>query len=303
MSSTTIKMIAVVSVLAAIVMVLLGFQFSRNFAEQAQKAQEQASVQEAKQTLAVVALRPLAAYEPIARDAIALVPVSIVPPSNYSSIDDVVDKVPLVDIDAGAPVTQRYFKEGNALVRVIPPGHQAVSVEVNDVVAVGGFVRPGDIVDVLLFLRSGANMTDPQSRVLLENIRVLAYEERIIDRPEGIKSDDKQRARVRTAVIAVPDKDTTRLMLGASLGELRLALHGQSADPDAGETAEMPPIEPAFAATVAGTAPAPTAAPVPDKAISLAELSRMQRKSGAQAPARPKVEILRGSALETVTTQ
>jgi pilus assembly protein CpaB len=303
MSSTTIKMIAVVSVLAAIVMVLLGFQFSRNFAEQAQKAQEQASVQEAKQTLAVVALRPLAAYEPIARDAIALVPVSIVPPSNYSSIDDVVDKVPLVDIDAGAPVTQRYFKEGNALVRVIPPGHQAVSVEVNDVVAVGGFVRPGDIVDVLLFLRSGANMTEPQSRVLLENIRVLAYEERIIDRPEGIKSDDKQRARVRTAVIAVPDKDTTRLMLGASLGELRLALHGQSADPDAGETAEMPPIEPAFAATVAGTAPAPTAAPVPDKAISLAELSRMQRKSGAQAPARPKVEILRGSALETVTTQ
>jgi len=305
MSSTTIKMIAVVSVLAAIVMVLLGFQFSRNFAEQAQKAQEQASVQQAEQTLAVVALRPLAAYEPIARDAIALVPVSIVPPSNYSNIDDVVDKVPLVDIDAGAPVTQRYFKEGNALVRVIPPGHQAVSVEVNDVVAVGGFVRPGDIVDILLFLRSGANMAEPQSRVLLESTRVLAYEERIIDRPEGIKSDDKQRARVRTAVIAVPEKDTTKLMLGASLGELRLALHGQTDAVDGEETSEAPPVDTELAATatIAGATPAPTAAPAPDKAISLAELSRLQQKSGAQARARPKVEILRGSALETVTTQ
>lgn len=290
MSSTTIKLIAVISVVAAIIMVLLGFQFSRNFAEQAQKAQEQASVQQAQQTLAVVALRPLAAYEPIARDAIALVPVSVVPPSHYSNIEDVVDKVPLVDIDAGAPVTQRYFRDGNALVRVIPPGHQAVSVEVNDVVAVGGFVRPGDIVDVLLFLRAGANMSEPQSRVLLEGTRVLAYEERIIDRPEGIKVDDKQRQRVRTAVLAVPEKDTTKLMLGASLGELRLALHGQIAVAGEGAPAAAPATQ-------------PTATPAPDKAISLAELSRLQRQSAGEKPPPPKVEILRGSALETVTTQ
>ncbi len=301
MSSTTIKMIAVVSVLAAIVMVLLGFQFSRNFAEQAQKAQEQVSVQEAKQTLAVVALRPLAAYEPIPRDAIALVPVSIVPPANYGNIDDVVDKVPLVDIDAGAPVTQRYFREGNALVRVIPPGHQAVSVEVNDVVAVGGFIRPGDIVDVLLFLRSGTGMSDPQSRVLLENTRVLAYEERIIDRPEGIKSEDKQRARVRTAVLAVPEKDTTKLMLGASIGELRLALRGQPPVADAAAADPAAAATPEAVAAAPGAVAKPRAAP--DKAISLAELSRLQQKSGGQTPPRPKVEILRGSALETVTTQ
>lgn len=293
MSSTTIKLIAVVSVLAAIVMVLLGFQFSRNFAEQAQKAQEQVSVQQAKQTLAVVALRPLGAYEPIARDAIALVPVSVVPPAHYGNIEDVVDKVPLVDIDAGAPVTQRYFRDGNALVRVIPPGHQAVSVEVNDVVAVGGFVRPGDIVDVLLFLRSGSGMTEPQARVLLENTRVLAYEERIIDRPEGVKNEDRQRARARTAVLAVPEKDTTRLMLGASLGDLRLALHGQAPVAEAGETGAT--------AAVADARPAPTAAP--DKAISLVELSRLQQKAAGNRPPSPKVEILRGGVLETVTTQ
>lgn len=284
MSSTTLKIVAVVSVLLAVVLAIVGFQLSRNYAEQAQKAQERVQQQQVQQTLAVVALKPLAAYKPIARDAVALVPVSIAPADPYESIDDVVGKVPLVDVDAGAPVTRRYFKEGNVLARIIPPGHQAVSVEVNDVVAVGGFVRPGDIVDLLLYLRGGSGIDEPQSRVLLKDVRVLAYEERIIDRPEGIKDDEKQRARVRTAVLAVPDKDTTRVMLGASLGELRLALHGQ------GEAA---------AAEVAAAA----AAAVPDKAIGIGELARIRPPpASVQATPPPSVEVLRGSAREVVNT-
>jgi pilus assembly protein CpaB len=285
MSSTTLKIVAVVAVLLAVILAVVGFRISRDFAEQAQQAQVQVRQQEVQQTLAVVALRPLAAYQPIARDAVALVPVSVVPLNPYSSIDDVVGKVPLVDIDSGAPVTQRYFKEGNVLARIIPHGHQAVSVEINDVVAVGGFVRPGDIVDVLLFLRGGTGLDQPQSRVLLEAARVLAYEERIIDRPEGIKEDgSQQRSRLRTAVLAVPESDTTKLMLGASLGDLRLALHSQSAP--AGETA------------VAAAATPPKS---PEKAIGLAELARLKRAS--DAPPRPTVEVLRGSSREVVTTQ
>jgi pilus assembly protein CpaB len=285
MSSTTLKIVAVVAVLLAVILAIVGFRISRDFAEQAQQAQVQVQQQEVQQTLAVVALRPLAAYQPIARDAVALVPVSVVPVNPYNSIDDVVGKVPLVDVDSGAPVTQRYFKEGNVLARIIPSGHQAVSVEINDVVAVGGFVRPGDIVDVLLFLRGGAGLDQPQSRVLLESARVLAYEERIIDRPEGIKEDgSQQRSRVRTAVLAVPETDTTKLMLGASLGDLRLALHSQAA--------------PAGEAAVAAAATPPKS---PEKAIGLAELARLKRAS--DAPPRPTVEVLRGGSREVVTTQ
>lgn len=288
MSGTTLKVVAVVSVLLAVVLAVIGFQISRNYAEQAQQAQQQVRQQQVQQTLAVVALKPLPAYEPIARDAVALVPVAIAPPGLYGSIDDVIGKVPLVDIDAGAPVTQRYFKEGNLLARIIPPGHQAVSIEVNDVVAVGGFVRPGDIVDVLVYLRGtggSGGSGEAQSRVLLEAVRVLAYQERIIDRPEGIKEDDKQRAasRVRTAVIAVPEKDTTKLMLGSSLGELRLALHSQNPD------------------LAAAPADAQRSGPL-DKAISIAELARIKPPPSASAP-RPRIEILRGNTREVVTTQ
>lgn len=297
MSSTALKVVAVVAVLLALLLAVLGYNVSRNYAEKAQQAEQKAQ-QQAEQTLAVVAMKPLAAYQPIKRDDVRLAPLTVVPANPYTNLDDVVNKVPLVDIDAGAPVTQRYFKEGNVLARIIPAGFQAVSVEVNDVTAVGGFVRPGDIVDVLLYLRGGAGVEQPQARVLLEEVRVLAYEERIIDRPEGIKEDDesKKRSRVRTAVLSVPEKDTTKLMLGASLGELRLSLRSQGGEAADSEVA-LTPEQQAVA----------DARKVPDKAISVEELARIKpppvvAAGKPAAPVRPRVEVIRGSTRETVTT-
>src|SRR5258706_29098 len=46
-------------------------------------------------------------------------------------------------------------------------------------------------------------------------------------RDEEKPASDNRTRHVRTAVLAVPDADTTKVMLGASLGELRLALRGQ----------------------------------------------------------------------------
>lgn len=301
MSSTMLKVVAVVSVLLAVILAVIGYQVSKGYAKKAEQAQQQTRQQEVKQILAVVATKPLAAYKPIPRDAVALVPVSIQPADPYSNPEDVVNKVPLVDIDAGAPVTQRYFKEGNMLARIIPPGHQAVSVEINDVVAVGSFVRPGDIVDLLLFLRGGAGVDQPQSRVLLENVRLLAYEDRIIDRPEGLKDDEKsQQRRTRTAVLSVPEKDTTKLMLGVSLGELRLALHSQSTEIVAAEESTEGGLPLSAEAKAAAQA-----RKVPEKAISLEQLARIKPPpaQAAKVPPRPTVEIIRGAQRETVTTK
>src|SRR5207244_8224418 len=119
---------------------LIGYRVSRQYAEGAEKAA--AESQNAPQTIAVVARRPLEAYKPIDKDAVALVPLPIVPKDFFTNLDEVIGRTPMVDIDAGAPVTGRYFKESNAVARIIPAGHQALSLEVNDVIAVGGFVRP-----------------------------------------------------------------------------------------------------------------------------------------------------------------
>jgi len=134
MSSTTLKIVTVVLVLLALILAGVSYRVFHSYAEEAQKATQDAKKQAVPQTLAVVALKPLPAYQPIERDSVGLVPVSVVPPQYFTNLDDVVNHVPLVDIDAGAPVTGRYFKEGNVLAKVIPPGFQALSIEVTDMV-------------------------------------------------------------------------------------------------------------------------------------------------------------------------
>jgi pilus assembly protein CpaB len=286
MSSTALKVIAAVTVALALLLALVGYRVSRQYAENAEKAAAEART---PQTLAVVAIKPLAAYKTIEKDAVALVPLAVAPADFFTNTDEVVGRVPLVDVDAGAPVTGRYFKESNQVARVIPAGHQALSVEVNDVIAVGGFVRPGDVVDVLVYLRTGSGVPETQARVLLAGARVLAYEERVIDRPQGLKEEEgggsDSRRRLRTAVIAVPEPETTRVMLGASLGELRLALRAGQA--------------PAGAEVAAAGTPG-----AEDKIITAAELGRLKATLAGKPKAeqsRPKVTVYRGSEVQTVT--
>jgi pilus assembly protein CpaB len=235
------------------------------------------------QSLAVVALQPLSANQPVAETAVALKPLAVVPNRYYTSIEDVVGRVPLLDIDAGAPITPRYFKDANVLARLIPEGHRALSLEISDVVAVGGFVRPGDRVDLLVHLRDTQQLA--QSRILLDDVLVLAYEERIIERPQGVDdpSARTQRGRVRTAVVAVPETLVTRVMLGASVGDVRLALRRQQAD----------------LAELEGNVPLTTPTPAPDfdveQAVTLTELTKVKKPTPTPkpGPAPFKVEVFR----------
>lgn len=306
MGNQWLKYAALGAIVLAVVLGVLAYRMTLSLTasarEQArQEAQaDQAVAAQSATTLAIIALRPLAATRPISAEDVALKPVSVVPQRYFTKPEDVIGRAPLIDVDAGAPVTPRYFRDSNVLARLIPDGHQAVSLEVSDVVAVGGFVRPGDEVDLLLFLR-GAD-TQPQARLLLSQVLVLAYEERIIERPEGLTKEEgrsERRGRVRTAVVAVPEDKTTKIMLGASLGEIRLALYRQSvADAVDAPSSGGSPL-PAAPGTPAPSADAEDA---PEKTITLAELARLQTKSkGPPKPPPYVIEVYRGSEVKKVT--
>lgn len=300
MSSGTLKLLAVAMVVLALIAGVAAWRLSTQYSEQARvAATQQAAVREAQKTrtLLVVATKPITAFEPIPADAVALASVEIAPSAFFTAVEDVAERTPLVDIDVGAPVTPRYFGAINQLARIIPQGSKAMSFEIDDVVAVGGFVRPGDTVDVLMYVRGlGSNATS-QARTLLEEALVLGYEERIIDRPEGAGGDGgNQRRRIRTAVIAVPDDEVTRVLLGDSVGTLRLALHGaQVLDGDElpGESGELPLISDSDAEKVEDDKP---------DVITLAELTALKKAQGdkPKPPPRPAVYVYRGNDIETV---
>ncbi len=326
-NSNAIRIVAIVLGLLAIILAIVGWRMSRSFAESAAKAQAQQPVAAAPavpQILVVIATRPLAANVPIDRDAIVLAPVTIAPTEYFANVDDAIGRTPLIDIDAGAPVVPRFFKDANLIARGVPDGFRALSLKVDDVVGVGGFVRPGDTVDVLVYIKSVTNTPTgekagpdksedipTQARVLIRDIRVLSYEDHLVEPPKGLPDDKEKQAqaqgrRERTAVLAIPENQVTKVLLGSSYGELRLALHGTPATTAAEADASVPaisavgslPLSPE--AKAKADAEAELAAAQIITATELTQLIAKGKKKGVRNEA-PRIEIYRGSELKTVS--
>ncbi|MDU8928278.1 Flp pilus assembly protein CpaB [Alisedimentitalea sp. MJ-SS2] len=96
----------------------------------------------------------------------------------------------------------------------LTPGMKAISIRVNDVLGVAGFVLPGDRVDILLTRGGrGNNYVD----VLLQGVKVLAIDQIADDRKD-------QPSVVRTVTFEVSTQEAQKLVLGANVGTLSLAL-------------------------------------------------------------------------------
>jgi pilus assembly protein CpaB len=106
---------------------------------------------------------------------------------------------------------------GAGLPAMIPPGMRAVSVRVNDVVSVAGFVQPGTRVDVLL-TGNVAGSGERQTTTVLENVAVIAVGKSLLERL-GV---GEQNAPVITLLVS-PD-DAQKLTLAGLEGRIQLAL-------------------------------------------------------------------------------
>lgn len=108
-------------------------------------------------------------------------------------------------------------KAGSGLPSLIPTGMRAVSVRVNDVVSVAGFVQPGSRVDVLLTGNS-ASGAERQATTVLTNVAVIAVGKNL----ERTSGGDAVAAPVITLLVS-PD-DAQRLALAVQEGRIQLAL-------------------------------------------------------------------------------
>ena len=97
----------------------------------------------------------------------------------------------------------------------LAPGTRAMSIRVNDVLGVAGFVLPGDQVDVLLTHRAtdGSSVVD----ILLQGLRVLAIDQIADERKDNPSV-------VRTVTFEVSTEEAQKLTLGSTIGTLSLAL-------------------------------------------------------------------------------
>jgi pilus assembly protein CpaB len=106
---------------------------------------------------------------------------------------------------------------GAGLPSLIPPGMRAVSVRVNDVASVSGFVTPGTRVDVLV-TASATGSGEQQTTTVLQNVQVLASGHTL----ERSSTGETQNTAVIT--LLVTPEDAQRLTLASNEGRIQLAL-------------------------------------------------------------------------------
>jgi pilus assembly protein CpaB len=135
-------------------------------------------------------------------------------------------------ISAGQPVLATYvFKEGrgNMVAATLGKGMRAVAIPVKADTMVGGFISPGDFVDVILTYNvevEARGNTDVQalvskaaSETILQNIKVLAVDQ------EASREEDKAKI-ARTVTLEVTTEGSQKLSLAATMGDITLTLRG-----------------------------------------------------------------------------
>jgi pilus assembly protein CpaB len=179
----------------------------------------------------VVAAKPLRYGYELTADSLREIPWSedAVPKGAFNSVSEILSggkRIVLAPIEANEPVLALKVTGAGqraTLSSLVGDGMKAVTIRVNDVEGVGGFVLPGDRVDVVLTRQTDKDKASTE--VVLQNARVLA-----VDQSADVSSDKPTVAKAVT--LEVSTASAQRVWLAASVGNLSLLLR------KAGETAD-----------------------------------------------------------------
>ncbi len=148
-------------------------------------------------------------------------PKNTIPAGSMNTSAEAVGRVALVTIEAGDPVTQTKLmpKEGGMgiLSYKIPEGHRAMTVAVDRVSGVAGFITPGNKVDVITTTaRPGGK--ERISKIILQDVPILATGKILEQKPSG------EAVEVPTVTMDLLPEDAEKLALAGSEGHLQLLL-------------------------------------------------------------------------------
>jgi pilus assembly protein CpaB len=200
-----------------------------------------------------------------------------VPSGTFASPEAVEGKVARSSIMKGEILLDGRFTEegeGSALATVVAENMRAVSVRVNDVVGVAGFLLPGNHVDVVAAYREGQ---ETFSETVVQNVKVLAVD-------QTASTDKNEPVVVRAVTLEVTPADAERLVLAEQRGSIQLALRNpaDSTTVTVRKVASAPPAP----------APAPAAAPA-----SAAAPKAKPRVRVGPPPEDTSVTVIRGTVV------
>jgi pilus assembly protein CpaB len=144
-----------------------------------------------------------------------------VPAGFVSNPTDVVGRGLLVPVQENEPILTSKLAAvgaGGGLPVIIDEGMRAITIGVDQVVGVSGFVLPSTRVDVLLTLQSNENLKEPATKVLMQNVRTLAAGQSIQQDKEG------KPVQVSVVTFLVSPEQAETLALASQQGRIQLTL-------------------------------------------------------------------------------
>lgn len=209
---------------------------------------------------------------------------------SFTQIEEVVGRGVVIPLFENEPILEAKLaprEAGAGLTSAIPQGMRAVSVKVNEVIGVAGFVLPGTRVDVIVTGAPDSSSDTEISKVVLENIEVLAAGQNIERDARGTPQ------KVQVVTMLVTPDDAQKLALASSDAKIQLALRNpmdlEATSPDpirrsslySGASAPAPPPAPAPRRVVRESKPAvqPTPTPTPPKVVQVELISGTKRET------------------------
>lgn len=144
-------------------------------------------------------------------------------PGMFTSVADVAERALITSVVENEPILETKLapkEAGAGLAAVIPEGKRAMSVKVDEVVGVAGFVLPSTMVDVLVTGSVGGRgaSSDSITRVILENIRVLTAGQQVEEDKDG------KPKKVNVVTLLVTPEEAGKLAMASTEGRIQLAL-------------------------------------------------------------------------------
>ena len=217
----------------------------------------------------VIAAEPLAYGTAVTAENVSKIPwfTTKLPEGAFASKDDLLAggrRTVLYPLKQGEPVLRSKVTGAGqraSLAAVLEEGKRAVTVRVDDVRGVAGFVLPGDFVDIVMIADEVSSRRQSYSDILLEHVKVLAIDQ--------IASEAEEKPTVARAVtLEVTKEQAQKILVASNVGKLSLILSRpveSSRDPNRriGER-DIGRIIPEPVKPVAAPPPAPVvAAPAP----------------------------------------
>jgi len=181
----------------------------------------------------------------------------------YSRVDEVVNR-PLVaavlENEPLVPAKLASREAGSGLSSAIPRGMRAISVKVNDVIAVAGFILPGSRVDLMATIRRSA---DSVTRTVASNVQVMSAGTKQEQQPKS-PLDAKNAPTATVVTLMVTPADAERIALAQTEGQIMLVLR----NPLDNETAATTGVQTAALLGQPESTPAPVKTSAPKRPVA-----------------------------------